>query len=307
MSKISLLLQVLVMFSLQNTSADLWVKPELGLGYSDNVYQDDFNKKSDSFTWLATTAKYELDSGSSLTGKINLRLYSKEVASNSVSYSAKHQSEMDYENLDLTLGLGGFNYFKSDIGSTDEAFTNFYLTAYVTKNYKVNQNFEVSFEPGIKGASYPQLSNRYDLITFFRVNSTWNAFTDIEINPYFELGLQFSNQGYYSKTYTDLGVEFIEKLSDQYKYNVDLYLRNNSYPNRRVSEILNVPNRSGRMTSKSVDSNEAISLTQLSAAFTRTDLNRELSIGISHANESSLSQLEHYTENQVMVSALWAF
>lgn len=307
MHKISLLLQVLVMFSLQNTSADLWVKPELGLGYSDNVYQDDFNKKSDSFTWLATTAKYDLDSGSSLNGKINLRLYSNEVTGNSVSYSLNHKSKMDYKNLDLTLGLGGFNYFKSDIGSTDEAFTNFYLTTYVTKNYKVNNNFEVNFEPGIKGASYPQLSNRYDMITFLRINSTWYAFNDIEINPYFELGLQFSNQGYYSKNYTDLGVEFIEKLDDMYKYSVDLYQRNSSYPNRRVSEILTIPNRSGRTTSISVDSNESISLTQISAAFTRTDLNHELAVGISHANENSLSQLEHYSENQAFASALWTF
>ncbi len=306
MFKISLLL-LLVMFSLQNASAELWVKPELGLGYSDNVYQDDFYKKSDSFTWLATTVKSELDGGASLSGKINLRLYSKEVTNNSVSYSLNHESKMDYANLDLTLGLGGFNYFKSDIGSTDEAFTNFYLTAYVTKNYKVNPSFEINFEPGIKGASYPQLSNRYDLITFFRIDSVWQAFTDIEINPYFELGLQFSNQGYYSKNYTDLGVEFIEKLSDLYKYNFDLYLRNSSYPNRKVSEILNIPNRSGRITSVNINSNESLSLTQLSAAFTRTDLNRELSIGISHSRESSRSQLEHYTENQAMVSAMWVF
>jgi hypothetical protein len=296
------------MFSLQNASAAEWVyvRPELGLGFSDNVYQDDFYKKSDAFTWLQTTAKYNLDE-SSLTGSLNLKMYSKEDSNNSASYSLNHTSETDHKDLDLTLGLGGFNYFKSDIGSTDEAFTHFYLTAYVTKKYQVNPDFDVNLEPGVKGSSYPQLANRYDLTAFLRIDSAWRLNEDIAINPYFELGLVASNRGYYSKSYMDLGVEYVQKLDELYKFNLDLYLRNNSYPNRRVSEILTVPNRAGRMTSTSIDSNEAISLSQITASVTRTELNHEMSIGISHSNENSLSQLEHYKEVQVLASTAWTF
>ena len=296
------------MFSLQNALANEWVyvRPEFGLGFSDNVYQDDFNKKSDSFSWLKTSARYNLDNAT-LSGKLSLKLYSKEDLNNNVSYSLNHKSKLDYKNLDLTLGLGGFNYFKSDIGSTDEAFTNFYLTVYVTKNYQVNQDFEVNFEPGIKGSSYPQLANRYDIVSFFNINSIWQVREDIEINPYFELGVLFSNQGYYSKTYVDLGVEYVQKLDEFYKFNLDLYMRNSTYSNRKVSEILTIPNRSGRVTTKSVDSNESIGLTQISANFTRTDFERELSIGLSYANEVSLSQLEHYKEMQLLASGAWAY
>ena len=306
MLKLSLLISTI--FLLQYAHAEDWVyvRPEIGIGYSDNAYQDDFNKKADSFTWLQTAARYEL-SDSTLTGYLNLRLFSKEDSNNSLNYSLRRKSKLAYENLDLTLGLGGFSYFKSDVGSTDEAFTNFYLTAFVTKKYQVSKDFLVRLEPGTKVSSYPQIENRLDLISFLRVDAAWDVQQDLEISPYFELGFLFSNKAYYARNYVDVGISLDDKLSQLYKFNIDLMVRNSGYPNRKVSQILDVPNRSGRVTSKSFDANESISLMQLSTMFVRTDEDRQLSVGLNYTNETSLSQLEHYKETQVFVSAMWTF
>ena len=300
-----LLTAAILFFSFQS-KADEWVyvRPETGLGFTNNVYQDDANKKSDEFLWLQALAKYRF-TDSDLLGKINLTHFLKETPNDSVSYSLNYKTPLNESDTDFTIGLGGFSYFKTDIGSTEEAFTNAYLTAYVTKNFSVNSSFEYNIEPGVKFSSYPQLANRFDTNAFFRADATWKLSKDTELEPYTELGFIFSNQGYYSRNYLDLGATVTHVVDENYKVNADAFLRSSSYPNRRVSDILLIPRRSGRVTSKSVDTNESVQLTQLSTALIRTDGTQELSLGVSYARETSLSQLTGYSELQVLISAKW--
>lgn len=305
MIKLSLIATVLMFLS--SASADwVYVRPEVGLGFSDNVYQDDLFKKSDVFTWLQFSTKYGL-SDSDLTAKINATLYSTESSNNSVSYSVRRKSELDFAKLGLTMTLGGFNYLKNEIGSTDESYNNFYFLSYLTKNIVNRENFDLTAEPGFKITTYPKLSGRNDVTLFARLDAIWSMRTDAELNPYFELGFLFSNQAYYTKNYIDIGALWSEKLSAEYKYNVDFFLRSSSYPNRRVVDILGTPNRTGRGTGTRLEANENISLMQLSGAFIRTDDSRELSLGASIASENSLSRLEYYNEVQLLASALWTF
>lgn len=283
----------------------IYIRPEIGAGYSDNVYQDDLNKKSDFFLWLQVQSKYGNETAAYL-GRVNLSLYSVESPNNSLNYSLRRVSELN-SGLGLTLGLGGFSYLKADIGSTDEAFNNYYLLGFVTKRIFTRTNFELNAEPGIKVSAYPQLSGRNDIILFGRLDGFWRVKTDVDLNPYFELGFVFSNQAYYVKNYVDIGAIWSEKISEQYKYNVDFSIRSSSYPNRTVSDILFIPNRKGRNTATSLNSSESLSLTQLSTSVTMTHPERDLSLGLNYTSENSLSNLEYFTELQLLASALFKF
>jgi hypothetical protein len=297
-----------VLFLSVSAAAGEWVyvRPEAGLGFTDNVYQDDTTKKSDAFIWLQALAKYGLTDGD-LVGKLNLTHFTKESANDSASYYLKYITPLAAPKTDLSIVVGGFSYFKTDVGSTEEAFTNAYISAYVTKTFRANAVFEYNLEPGVKFSSYPQLANRFDTSAFFRADGYWAVSRETEVNPYSELGFIFSNQGYYSRSYFDLGCSVTQVIDTQYKVNGDLFLRTSSYPNRRVSDILLNPNRAGRVTSRSIDTNEAINLTQISAALIRTDGQQDLSVGFSYARETSLSQLTGYKEMQATASAKWNF
>lgn len=305
MTKLSLFALISVFLNSAVAGDWIYVRPEVGTGYSDNVYQDDLNKKSDFFLWLQTQAKYSYETAD-YVGRINLSLYSVESPNNSLSYSLRRISELN-AGLGLTLGLGGFNYFKSDIGSTDEAFTNFYFQGFVTKRIFTRNGFELNAEPGIKVSAYPQLSGRNDIIVFGRLDGFWSVKTDVDLNPYFELGFVFSNQPYYVKNYVDIGAMWSEKISELYKYNVDFFVRSSSYPNRTVSDILFIPNRQGRNTGSRLSSNESLSLSQLSTSVTMTQPERDISLGLTYTTENSLSNLEYFTELQLLASALFKF
>ena len=305
MIKLSLFALISVFLSSALAGDWIYIRPEVGTGYSDNVYQDDLNKKSDFFLWLQTQAKYG-NEAAAFVGRINLSLYSVESPNNSLSYSLRRISELN-AGLDFTLGLGGFSYFKADLGSTDEAFNNFYLLGFVTKEIFTRQNFELNAEPGMKISAYPQLSGRSDIILFGRLDGFWRVRTDVDLNPYFELGFVFSNQAYYVKNYVDIGAIWSEKINEHYKYNVDFSIRSSSYPNRTVSDILFIPNRKGRNTATNLNSSESLSLSQLATSVTMTQPERDLSLGLTYTTENSLSNLEHFTELQLLASALFNF
>jgi hypothetical protein len=125
------------LFAVIRSEASEWVylRPEVGAGYTDNVYQDDFNKKADSFFWFAASSKYRADD-STWAGKLNLNVFGKEDANNYASYSVKRSSELQSLKADLTLGLGGLSYLEKSRGSTDESYNNYYIICYFTKNLK---------------------------------------------------------------------------------------------------------------------------------------------------------------------------
>lgn len=305
MTSLSLLALISVFVNSAVAGDWIYVRPEVGTGYSDNVYQDDLNKKSDFFLWLQTQAKYSYESAD-YVGRMNLSLFSVESPNNSFSYSLRRISELN-TGLGLTLGLGGFSYFKTDVGSTDEAFNNFYLLGFVTKRILTRSNFELNLEPGVKVSSYPQLSGRNDVVLFGRLDGFWRIKSDADLNPYLELGFVFSNQPYYAKNYVDIGAIWSEKINERYKYNVDFSVRSSSYPNRTVSDILFVPNRKGRNTASRLNTSESLSLTQLSGSATMTHPERDLSLGLTYTTENSLSNLEYFSELQLVASALFKF
>ena len=305
MTKLSLYVLIFQLLNTANASDWIYVRPEVGAGYSDNVYQDDLNRKSDFFIWLQTQAKYSSGEASYI-GRINLSLYSVESPNNSLNYSLRRISELNSA-LGLTLGFGGFSYFKTDIGSTDEAFNNFYLLGFVTKKILARNNFELNAEPGFKLSTYPQLSGRSDLTLFGRLDGLWQFRPDIDINPYFELGFVLSNQAYYVRNYVDIGAVWSEQINDRYKYNIDFSIRSTSYPNRTVSDILFIPNRKGRATGTNLRASESISLTQLAASVTSTHQERDLMLGLTYTNENSRSNLEYFSELQLLASAVWKF
>jgi hypothetical protein len=298
---------VLFLFILISTTvarAD-WVynRPEVGLGFSDNVYQDDFNKKSDAYTWFQFTSKY--DAGDSTwTGRIYLNLYKSEYLNNYAMYSLRRGSEISAD-TEMFLSLGGLAYLKQDKGATDESYNNFYLAGYISKTVKEGSNYKINVEPGAKFITYPHLDRRVDMTAYVGSDITWQTRSTTEINPYGEIGYVFSNQGYYSRRYVALGVMWNEKLHDNYSFTLDYYIRNTVYPNRTVSDILFTPNRTGRATGKAFDIHESIGLRQLSASITKSFLEYELTAGYIYAAETSLSELEKYRENQVYISAVF--
>jgi len=282
-----------------------WVynRPEVGLGFSDNVYQDDFNKKSDGYTWFQFTSKYDAGDAS-WTGKIYLNLYKTEYLNNYATYSLKRGSELSAD-TELFLNLGGLAYLKQDKGATDESYNNFYLSGYISKTVKEGSNYKINVEPGAKFIFYPHLDRRVDMIAYTSSDITWQTRSSTEINPYGEIGFVFSNQGYYSRRYISLGVMWNEQLSDNYSFTLDYYIRNTVYPNRTVSDILFTPNRKGRATVKGFDVHESTGLRQLSASITKSFLEYEVTGGLIYSAETSLSDLEKYRENQVYVSAVF--
>ena len=285
-------------FALNFVNADI----KAGLGYSDNVYQDDLNKKSDTYSWLGFSLKYKLEDAS-LAGRAQVYLYNKESDNNNLTYSLKYKPEEQFLKSDVTLSFGGYNYFKSDVGSTEESYNNIYFLVYLTNKFYEKPKFNSYFEPGLKFTSYSQLSGRYDFNPYARINADWELKDNLLIMPYFELGLIYSNQSYFTRSNIDFGATAEFTLPDDILFSADVFLRRTVYPNRKVSDIISLPRRQGRTTTQSIEVSERTNLAQFTLEIMKQMPTYEYGANVSRSSLNSLSELEYYNENQINVFA----
>ena len=288
-------------------AAEDWVylKPEVGLGFTDNVYLDNSYRKSDFFARLRGSAKYRSTEADYL-GRAGLNIYSQQTDNNFFNYSLNRHSRLN-ATLDLNLNIGGLSYVKSDLGASDESFNNFFVGASAVKDFSCGR-LNCTFEPGIKITSYPHLSSRLDTNFYARLDSTWKVDSSTEINPYGEIGLVNSNSSYYTKNYLEFGLNWAEKLNSRYRGDFDFSVRSSSYPSRVVSQILIAPrpgNGNGNAGNLDLTLHEGTTLVQLGASVKTEDKNREYSCGLLYSTQSSVSHLSSYSELQLLAAINW--
>jgi hypothetical protein len=202
---------------------------------------------------------------------------------------------------------GGLSYTSSQSGATDESYDNLYAGANSSLSVYNKNEFELLFDYGAKLTAYTKLSGRSDLQLFANLNADWTLNNDHLFMPYFELGLIFSSQGYYTRQYTDLGVSYEYTLSENLTLTSDLYLRSSTYPNRKISDILTTERRNGRITTVQVDALERTQQTDMNVGLTHENENLSLYVLLQRSTLTSRSQLEYFNETQLLAGVKYVF
>jgi hypothetical protein len=279
---------------------------DLGFGYTDNVYQDDLNKVSDAFFNLGATFRFS-ENDDTLTLRFLAQGYRKEKSNNYLSYSGRYKTDWQNNTQKLTVLAGGLSYTSSQSGATDESYDNLYAGANSSLSVYNKNEFELLFDYGAKLTAYTKLSGRSDLQLFANLNADWTLNNDHLFMPYFELGLIFSSQGYYTRQYTDLGVSYEYTLSENLTLTSDLYLRSSTYPNRKISDILTTERRNGRITTVQVDALERTQQTDMNVGLTHENENLSLYVLLQRSTLTSRSQLEYFNETQLLAGVKYVF
>jgi hypothetical protein len=207
----------------------------------------------------------------------------------------------------LSVSAGGLNYSNIQSAATDESYDNFFIAANSALSFYKKPEVEFFFQYGSKITYYPKLSNRRDFLLFGNLNAEWSPSVNHFLMPYFELGLVFSSDGYFSRQYTDLGINYEYYIDETLTLTSDLYLRSNTYPNRKISDIFTNVRRNGRVTTVQVESLERTQQTDLSIGLEKeySDLSVEASYTRSSLN--SRSNLEYFNENNLAASLNYSF
>lgn len=280
--------------------ASVSVTPEVSAGYTDNVYQDDQNKTSDSFAGLRLIVQNKNDD-SATTGSLGATLYNRESANNYLTYLLKHKFKWPDRDFSATVALGGVSYLKTQSGATDNSYNNTYLTSYLTIDVMKKENFNLQFEPGFKATSYPNLGNRRDLYLFARLNGDITLNEQSYLNPYIEIGLNRSSDSYYNRNDLNLGVMYMNEIEADLNIFASLNIAGSTYSNRKVSQILTTTKGNGRVTTTSNDALETSQYTTISLGVEKMIDQLTLFSDITHSSYTTKSNLEYFNENQIVV------
>lgn len=282
------------------------IAPELRLGYTDNVLQDDLNKKADAYTYIGAGLRWA-EGADSLRLQLGLQTHQSEKSADYFQYALRYKTNWSLVDSPLRLSLSGLNYTKEQLASTDESYNNVSVGAYISKTLFTRNSFYLYFEPGTKAVFYSDLNGRKDLAVFARLLSDWEINSRHTLSPLIELGVVPSTQSYYSRQYIEIGASYYYQIEDTLMFYSDLYLQNSTYPNRRVSDVLQMPQRNGRVTTVPVETAETTQSTYLAVGITKTIQQFKASLDAIRSSLTSRSGLEKYTENTVQLTLQYEF
>jgi len=305
--KLSILLFCL---SIASLAQGQWsIRPQLGLGYTNNANYENSDPDADLFWWARTSNSYNT-ADSHYNIWLNYRNYTKERQNNVFSYRLAETMDMKSHfmgDFEWNLALGGQQYLEDSPATTEESFNHIYAESSLTKSWTPRPDLEFSLEPLYQLKYYSQLEDRKDHTVLLNFTADWQFQTIQSLGPFAEFGLVFSDQSLYSKNYLEFGSDWRISARPDLTYVLNFMSRYSAFPNRTVSETTVVSTSKGRTRAQSQDGIETQSFFQIQGSAIKIISSTELRATLSLNTQSSNSGNEDYSEVQVQTSVLVPF
>jgi hypothetical protein len=310
MRDLSILLIVLfVMISPSVGHADWSFRPQAGLGFTNNANFEETNRDAD-FYILARGSGTYFQKTNSFTGTLSYRNYFKEEQNNVVGFQLSGLipvNIVEQKDWQLEAALGGQNYTHTAPGTTEDAFDNFYGSVKLIKTVDVDEQMNFSIEPGYMLRNYPKLNSRTDHILSVSSYMDWIIRPDHTLEPFAEIGVAVSNEKIYTRTFLELGTDYLWSFKKNLRADFSLTTRLSSYPNRTVSTSTVVSNRRGIRTRTMQDDKERFTFTQVGAALAKINKDSEFKAGLIASSQRTRSGAENYSEFGMIITAQFSF
>ncbi len=302
MSKVLLILTITSVSFVSFAQSTL--KPQIGLGYTDNANYESSQKDSDMFWWLGVYGqKITPEAGYSLY--LNFRDYLEEDQNDRLSYRFGRTEEVINRfagSLEWLLAVGGLEYSGDSPAFTEETFDNIYLDNSWAKTFSTRADLEYTFEPGLRSKMFTDLDGRFDQSFYFISALDFTIRTGQVLRPFAEIGFVFSNKSIYSNNYLEFGADYTWEENDQSSFLIGASIQQTSYFDRDVTDETAIVNKKGKKTTGT--SNETQVLMQLQGSYIKKFKVNQLKSSLVLTDQSSRSGESEYTESQIHVALI---
>jgi hypothetical protein len=304
-------LSILLFFvSFSSLAQGQWsIRPQVGLGYTNNANFEDTEKDTDLFWWVRSSNSYNTP-GSHYNLWLNYRAYTKERQNDVFSFRIADVMEMNsrsFGDFDWDVALGGQQFLNESPATTENSFNHVYAETSLAKTWILRNDLEISLEPLYQLKYFSQLEARKDHTVQLNFTTDWHFQTDQNLIPYAEFGFVFSDQSLYNKNYFEFGSDWRVSPHPNLNYVLNFVSRYSSFPNRSVSETTVVSSSKGRTKTQSQDGIETQSFFQIQGSVVKIVSGNELRAALAFNNQSSKSGNEDYSEIQLQTSVLIPF
>ncbi|MEZ0391190.1 MAG: hypothetical protein ACAH59_03170 [Pseudobdellovibrionaceae bacterium] len=281
-------------------AAQWTMKPQGGLGFTNNANFEETDKDADGFWWVRSSNLLIENRKTSMIW-LNYRDYLKEHQNDVFSYRLGQTHELGVRGLgsfDWDYALGGQYYSEGSPATTEESFNYTFLSTSLAKSFNPNSRMEVVLEPTYEIKFFHQFEGRVDHSLIFNSLLDWTLTPTQTLAPYAEIGLVFSSQSLYSKNYLEFGGEWRIHPQPDLSYGLHFLSRFSSYPHRKISESTVISNKKGRPVSTSQTEIETQTLFQLQGTVAKMFERTELAGSLALNSQSSRSGFENFQEIQ---------
>jgi len=301
-----LLLTVAILFFSTATFAQWRMRPQVGIGFTNNANYETENKDADLF-WWARSSNTKINDHSSWNLWLSYKDFMKEHQNDVLGYRFGQTKELRSRGIgavDWDWALGGQQYVQGSPATSEESFDHVYGETSAMKTLTPRNNLEVTLESLYQLKFFQKFEGRVDHSLLFNSELAWSLSPIQALTPYLELGLTFSSQSLYSKNYFELGSEWRIFPQPDLTYVVQLVSRFSSFPHRQVSETTMISNnkKNPQVTTQTETESQSFFQIQTSVAkmIERTELRGSLALN----SQSSKSGIENYQEIQAYISVL---
>lgn len=290
--------------------ASSWThSPEVGIGYTNNANYEDANTDSDMFFWVRNYS-------SVLVGETNYSLwisykdYSKISENDVFNWRGGSLTPSDFialEQWSFDFGLGGQHYTSTSPGTTEDSFGNFYVEGALLRDFEWGSKFELSIEPGYQLKTFSDLADRLDHKLYFNSALAFNIYPTQTLTPLAEIGMIFSSDSVYNRTYLTLGADWSWQFKETLELGVGFAMTQSVFSNRTTSTETVVSGKRSSFKTGAKSESETQSLSELQGFFVKSFSSWDLKAEFSMASQSTKSGFENYSEVGATASALFKF
>jgi hypothetical protein len=276
------------------------LKPQVGLGYSDNVNYESTQKDADFYWWGRALGLRSFENWDA-TLWLNVKDYRTQNTNDQAHGRIGLTYLLDTDSaaeMTADLSVGSLQYLRGTPNSTDTAFNNSYWIMSLASEWSP-ENSVLSEKPMEWQLAFQ--NTRYEgngLRTDRELRAGITAFGLLT-----ELGHSVSSDNYYSKSFLELNYDWESKAPNDWRPNLGISVRYSYYPNRKFSQtVQSLNNRNGQLQTSVQEENESQLLLQFQPAVSKIYGVTRIRLGLNLTLQKSRSQNADYLETSVVSS-----
>jgi hypothetical protein len=291
---------VSLIFSGIQTLASGVLKPQVGLGFSDNVNLETSQKDADFYLWTRLLGVQNSAPWSTLF-YANIRDYFQQNSSDALQLRlglSKLIAARNNRELTGNLFLGQVQYFHGSPAAGEDLYNNNYLGATLGAEFFAGPQL-AEWETGLQITRFSDFANRVDT----QLHGLFSIF-----NITGELGIVSSSDAYFSRNSMTFEYSWAGQLRQNWLINVAVSLKYSVFPERKIFESIRTSsNKGGKTRWTTQEENESQMLLQINPTLSKTYGRAEFRAGLNLASQSSRSQEADYFETNLMASIQTTF
>jgi hypothetical protein len=295
-------------FSTSNSHADL--KPEAGLGFTNNAYLTDVDEESDFFWRVGGT--YTSKQGEH-TPRIRLTYtdYFQEDPNDSLGWriADHYQPRKRLGEWSYRGSLFGRHYTQGSPGTTDLSYSHIGVDGSMEQERKLGGKALLTWGPGAEIRKYLDNNSRNDISTFISATVDFETAPDLQFGTLANVGFVFSNQSDFSRMFLEAGGNVTYNIKNEWDWFTEIVLRRTHFTGRTVTDETTTSKARGKIVSvRSVETKESYTgvtvTTELSRIMSPSSrVSGELAI----LQQSSESGLQDYSAVELFGRWIWNF